>query len=161
MRLCTSKLVHAFPELALLPEAEGERMLRRVRRCRHIRPLVCVLAGIAVAGAWIALAFAFGPTVWLWADDAVGPIHPAFSRVVSLFAGPYFGCFLGGVVGLCVRDGQIRRALRLGPRAVRCPRCRYGLTGLRVECGGVTCPECGHAVDAERDGICDEDLAGV
>lgn len=158
MRLCTTKLVHAFPELDALPESEGERLLLRARRFRQTRPLLCVLSGMLAAGVWIASAYAAGPAFWLTVEHALGPIHPAASRLLSLLLGPYLGCFLGGVVGLWLRDRLITIALRRGSRALRCPRCRYDIHGLHTDSDTLTCPECAHAIAMQQHGLRLSDL---
>ncbi|TVQ61433.1 MAG: hypothetical protein EA378_08660 [Phycisphaerales bacterium] len=158
MRLCTTKLIHAFPELDALPEPEGERLLRRVRRFRQTRPALCVAAGLLAAGVWIAGAYTLGPAIWLAAEHAFGPMHSAVSRLLSLLLGPYLGCFLGGGVGLWLRDRLIASALRRGPEALRCPRCRYEIRGLHTDTDTLTCPECAHAMPMHAYGLCLGDL---
>jgi len=153
MRLCTTTLERAFPELDGLAVEECSRLIRRARKFGGSRPAFCTSVGLLVGTAWVVLVFTLGPGL----AERVGPVPEWLGRLAAVAVGPYMGMVLGAVAGLACRDRVLRRAI-LEP-ILRCLRCGYRLRGLEPERDAVTCPECGHTHDLCACGLVEDDLS--
>ncbi|MCP3904632.1 MAG: hypothetical protein GY715_13480 [Planctomycetes bacterium] len=149
MRIPTSKIYRAFPELDHLSDEQCERLLVRTRNDelpQTFRLLVCVAVGS------VTLLMSFSLFMTFVRDDG------SLSDLVLLVAIPA----VPAILTLFTRDVLLRRALRKAITSridrVRCPRCRYILIGQRPVDEHVTCPECGNETSLETLGVTVDDL---
>ena len=156
MRIPTSKLYRAFPELDRFSDAECRAFMARLRRQVGGQIVGYLIAGLCGFGVFVATIFVEAVMIDLtqrirFSDDAelvLGAIS---------FALP----FLTGLMTiLIVRDFFVRRTLRTRilnvVRRFTCRGCTYSLVGLRATGHVVRCPECGHETTFTELGIADD-----
>ncbi|MCE7972996.1 MAG: hypothetical protein DYG92_01535 [Leptolyngbya sp. PLA1] len=155
MRLLTSKIHRAFPELDRFDEERCERFVRAARRGfrRTLGRMVAMAIVFALVCAALGLA-AWKPAQMLEKHAVVrgaGSLLPA-AAVLGMATGVFLGAF---VAALLVRDVLLRRRVRYVIRARgACSGCGYSLLGVPVPANlCVVCPECGFIseVDAALD----------
>lgn len=155
MRLLTTKIHRAFPELDRFEEERCERFVRAARRGfrRSLGRLSLMAAAFVLASGLLGLA-AWKPL------EALGryavPRGAGSGGPGAAVAGIVMGVCLGGcVAALVMRDVLLRRRVRYVIRARgSCSGCGYSLLGVPVpESLCVVCPECGFVseVDAALD----------
>lgn len=144
MRVTMRHLDRGFAELDGLADRERARALRRARVDGRVPALVSPSVAMFVLAGYLQVVAprlfervatsASASDVWfwmLWAGFAIGAGAAA------------------GLISLIMRDGLVRRALRMTPASPRCTHCRHSLAGLpTLDDGGraldaVRCPECG------------------
>ncbi|MEO0715511.1 MAG: hypothetical protein AAFY58_00825 [Planctomycetota bacterium] len=140
MRIPVRHLDRAFPELDRLADRERARTLRRARIDGRVPALVSPSVAMLVLAGYLQLvaprlfervaSSASASDIWfwmLWVGFAIGAGAAA------------------GLISLIMRDGLVRRALRMPAAAPRCTHCRHSLAGLPTldEREAVQCPECG------------------
>lgn len=155
MRLPTSKVYRAFPELDEFGDAQCRAWLRSANTGFLWRLMRMALFG-AVFLFWLVIVSvtlaAVGSSLSILDGRPVND-RPALSL---LGVGAAIGIGLGIVWVLMLRDGLLRRRVRrVMELRGACDGCRYVLVGLPVTDGRVTCPECG------RPRVPDEKLAEV
>ncbi len=159
MRIVTSKLYRAFPELDHLTDEQCERLIRRVRNQRfNAWKTACmsIVAVVATTVAAIVLVFLMGSMLgdWLEKTDLRQTIA-AWISIIAIIGWPAF-------MGLITRDVYLRHGLMIALNdyieRVRCLKCQYILIGLPAEAGRVTCSECGHMMTLDSLGASEQDL---
>lgn len=155
MRLLTSKIHKAFPELDRFEEERCERFVRAARRGfrRSLGRMALMVVAFGVVAGLLGLA-AWKPVQVLEKHAIVrgtGALLPAVA-VLAMATGVFLG---GSLAALLVRDLLLRRRVRYVIRARgTCSACGYTLLGVPVpESLCVVCPECGFVseVDAALD----------
>ncbi|MCC6951443.1 MAG: hypothetical protein IT433_08345 [Phycisphaerales bacterium] len=155
MRLLTSKIHKAFPELDRFEEERCERFVRAARRgfrrslwrMTLMAVAFCVVAGLLALAAWKPVQMLEKHAI----TRGAGSVVPA-TAVLGMATGVFLG---GALAALLVRDIVLRRRVRYVIRARgSCSGCGYSLLGVPVpENLCVVCPECGFIseVDAALD----------
>ena len=142
MRLSTSKIWRAFPELDRFDDKRCQRYVREAMR-QHRRGgcLVLLLVPLGFVLWLISTALSVG-LMDLLVPGNEGPHWVFIVAGVLAYGAPPLGIGLGL---LLARDRWLRRAIRDRLNAARCLGCSYSLLGLTPLEGGrvVVCPECG------------------
>jgi len=147
LRIITSKLYRAFPELDGFDDDQCERLLRHVKDGVSYGPslglavfFLCAVSFVLgmMLGRIITKALAGYFLIFFgryWSDHLLILIHMIIVLTIP------------GVVGLVTRDVvmwiYVRRAMAARLKRIQCLGCKYLLLGQRVVDGFVTCPECG------------------
>ena len=147
LRIITSKLYRAFPELDGFDDDQCERLLRHVK------------SGVSYGPSLVLALLGFGVVSFLLGIVLGRVITGALTVYFLNLAGRYWSDYLvmlvymiltlsiPAVVGLVTRDVvmriHIRRAMAARLKRIQCLGCKYLLLGQRVIEGFVTCPECG------------------
>lgn len=147
MRLPTSKVFRAFPELDAFSDEQCQGFVRLAMR-EHTASMggTGLLAALAAI-----LTMAVGFYTVMVIGDAILP-HRRYELLI--FGVAIAGSTLAaGLVGLKIRDMWLRRVINTGIKAARCPACSYSLLGLFVVDGEVLCPECGLSLPIAERGL--------
>lgn len=161
IRIPTSKIYRAFPELDQFSDEQCERFMQRIR-VSGLRKTLPQAVFLAVTGAGLVLACVVSGFVLAILEAGLqsrrnGDVLSVFDFVVLLvgFGLPVF-------IGLIARDFTLRRHLKLVINEkldrIRCLTCKYILIGQVVHENRVTCPECGFVMSLDQLGIVEEDL---
>ncbi|MEO0482058.1 MAG: hypothetical protein AAF138_00345 [Planctomycetota bacterium] len=140
MRLTVSDLARSFHSLDRLDEASARKRLRLARDLGRDAPLVAWSVTLFV----FAAALAAVPEIESWSRSLFGqPVSASLAEQLATWALPAGG-LLAAVLGLCVRDWMLGRALAKPETLRRCVTCDHDLTDLpESSTGDVRCPECG------------------
>lgn len=154
MRLITSRVYRAFPELDRYPDDRCIRFVNAAKRGLFRRALHVILIGpVAIATGCGLFAGILYLIDWIWPDSLLRAETQTLPWLTILFILFILMCgALGAAAGFVVRDVLLRRRVRyvLRTRGV-CASCRYGLVGLPVESGNVVvCPECGFETEVDE-----------
>lgn len=143
MRLPTSKLYRAFPELDEFSSEQCRAWVRAANAGFARLILRSILFGAVFLG-WLLVVsgavYALGSGLSI-VDGRTRNEGPLF---VLISGGVVVGVGVGVLLVLMVRDAFLRRRVqRVMQARGSCDRCRYILVGLPVIDARVTCPECG------------------
>lgn len=152
MRLLTSRLARAFPELDRFDDAQADAFCRAAVRQFWPRMLRCVVVGVCgVVAVVLATLVAISMPSWIiGASSAPSSRLYNWTTVVSaIVLIILFG--VGFLPTMLLRDWLLRRRVRVVIRERgTCPRCKYVLLGQPVSADlRVSCPECGLAITAD------------
>lgn len=161
MRIPTSKIYRAFPELDEFSDEQCQRFMQRIR-----------VSGLVQALPWVV--FLITAVVGLVIDCAIsgfvldmveeGLRSRKDGSLLSIIDGVVCLLMIGLPLffGLIARDLMLRRHLRLvideRLNRIRCLACKYILIGQVVHDERVACPECGHGMSLAELGIVEADL---
>ena len=153
VRLPTTKVWRAFPELDRFSDEQCARFAKAARRgAGRVWRWCSVGAVLAICWAAAALfmlwASARGPTVWDRFERRSGSVGLG---VLLLFVSALVVFVLATAPAVLLRDRLLRRRiLRIVRLRGRCFACKYNLLGLPVGAGLlVTCPECGETTTVD------------
>lgn len=157
MRLPTSKVYRAFPELDKFSDAQCAAYVKNAtkeRKKQHIAATCLLLIAVPLA-----LFLAYGGTalsaLLIFPDEKL--FSDSFFAFILIHMTVLF--FLECLGLLWLRDRWLRRIVTKHLLTVRCPHCRYVLLGLAVNDNTVTCPECGTRHTLASLGRTEADLA--
>lgn len=142
MRLPTSKIWRAFPELDRFNDARCVRYVRQAKAKRRASGSVLVLLVPVFVIVWlVSMGLSVGLMDMLYPGGA-GPGAVGTILALFLFAGTPLAL---SMTLLLARDRWLHRAVRDRLNVARCLGCSYSLLGLTPLEGGrvVVCPECG------------------
>ena len=159
MRLPTSKIYRAFPELDRFRDTECEDFIRRAEKARPLE-VVGMVVGIVAA----LVAFVPGTFILFFGLSRLLERSVPFLRTWDAWLGvQMLGllAMLTTVVCLTVllpRDWWLRRAITSRILTTNCLGCGYSLLGLDVREGAVQCPECGERCRLAERGLTPADM---
>ena len=156
MRIPTSKIYRAFPELDRFSDAECRAFMARLRRQVGMQLFGFLAAGAAGFGMFVATIVVQG-VMYVWTRRIRFGLSVDDAEMVwaaIYIAMPFLASFM---TILLVRDFFVRRGLRTRilnvVRRFTCRGCTYSLVGLRATGHVVRCPECGHETTFTELGI--------
>lgn len=152
MRLITSKVYRAFPELDAFSDERCERFVRFTNHAWGPRLVQWTILGLASMIAVIAgfVAAVLGLQIVVLGREVRALALGAFLPLPSIILATTTWA-IGLVLVLILRDVLMRRSVRrvIG-RCGTCYSCLYPLLGMRVEDNlTITCPECGHVTEVD------------
>lgn len=165
MRLISTKIWRAFPELDQYDDATCRRYIARARQIRRTglhqtAILFSLVASLAFA---ITLASPHYYTLeWVakqfMANDKVDVMTDTLLNLLVFVS----FIWVPALTGLIVRDRLLHRCLRRHLDGAICPECRYSLIGLEIFGPGamprVRCPECGEEVKLNQHSLTEADI---
>ncbi len=139
-------------ELDHIEDARCRRLLEVVRNTRGVALLAC--AGVAIVVAPLCNA---ALTFFIDGMGRTDQIENAWERA-ALVVGRIVLIGTTLTVAFIPYAVLVRRAMLRHLERARCPRCAYGLIGLRFDGGRTICPECGERIVLEALGLTEADV---
>jgi hypothetical protein len=158
VRLPTSKVYRAFPELDRFSDEQCRAFVRRASQDSALGSCGLTVLGLGLgvltAVAWVVLLVLYAR---LTATPS-GAIRLGAVWLVLLVVGVLV---LSPLAGFFFRDVWLRAAIRASLARTNCRECRYSLLGLHATEGVVTCPECGKRIALADYNLTPEHLMGT
>lgn len=165
MRLVSSKIWRAFPELDPYDDATCQRYITRARQVRRsglhqLAILITLVVSLALA---ITLAAPhFYALEWIASMlSRHGKVDAMTDTLLNLLVFVSF-IWVPALAALIVRDRLLYACLRQHLGGAICPGCRYSLIGLEIYGPSgmpiVKCPECGDEVKLNHHSLTEADI---
>ena len=158
MRLLTTKIWRAYPELDRYDDDFCKRYIKRAKRLQNAWKFwVMMIFALPVSlGVWVGLMFATGFIL----NEYLYDVSFTLETTIFLFAGTGVA-WMPAFTALLIRDRWLHRCIRKQLFGVQCPPCGYSLIGLSIDSPdnpSVHCPECGQVTLLSDLGLTEADI---
>tara|TARA_R110002073_G_scaffold104622_5_gene236805 strand:- start:122577 stop:123080 length:504 start_codon:yes stop_codon:yes gene_type:complete len=158
MRLLTTKIYRAYPELDKYDDEVCKRYIKRAKRLQNAWKF------------WVLMLVALPLSLVVWFGVMYGTVYVLNEYFYNISQAPE--TFIMLVIGtgiawmpaftaLLIRDRWLHRCVRKQLVGVQCPPCGYSLIGLTIDTPNtpsVHCPECGQVTLLSNLGLTEADI---